>query len=194
MNICIYGASSNLIDKGYIDATEELGYLLAKRGHKLIFGAGAGGLMGAAARGFYRAGGSILGIVPSFFNVDGVLFEDCDELIYTETMRERKQLMEKRADAFIAVPGGIGTFDEMFEILTLKQLGIHNKPTVFFNTNGYYNTLLSFLEFSKNQEFMTENTLSMAPLIDSPEELADYIESYKPQEHDFSVMKNVDNR
>ena len=130
MNICLYGASSTEIDKVYIEATEALGELLAKEGHSLVYGAGGAGLMGAAARGVKRGGGYIVGVVPSFLKVDGVLFDDCDETIFTNTMRERKQIMEERADAFIVTPGGIGTYEEFFEIYTLKQLGQLHKPIV----------------------------------------------------------------
>ena len=94
MNICIYGASSDAIDPVYLSRVENLGETLAKRGHGLVFGAGAKGVMGAAARGFRKAGGPIKGVAPTFFNVDGVLFEHCTEFVPTETMRERKQIME----------------------------------------------------------------------------------------------------
>ena len=114
MNICVYGASSNVIDKKYIEVTEELGRKMAERGHNLVFGGGANGLMGAAARGVYEKGGYIVGVVPTFFNVDGILFENCNEMIRTETMRQRKQIMEDRADSFIMTPGGMGTFEEFF--------------------------------------------------------------------------------
>ena len=101
-----------------------------------MYGAGANGLMGAVARGVCEENGTIIGVTPSFFNVDGILFENVSELITTETMRERKQIMEDKADAFIVTPGGIGTLEEFFEILTLKQLGRHGKAIVIFNQNG----------------------------------------------------------
>ena len=107
MNICVFGASSDTIDKMYIDAVFELGKKIAERGHTLIFGAGAAGLMGACARGASAGNGQIIGVAPSFFQVDGVLYEKCTELISTDTMRERKHIMEDRSDAFIMVPGGL---------------------------------------------------------------------------------------
>ena len=124
MNICVYGASSNQIDKDFIKAGELLGEEIAKRGHTLIFGAGANGLMGAAARGAASQNGKIIGIAPKFFNADGVLYEKCTELIMTGTMRERKQTMEDMSEAFVMVPGGIGTLEEFFEILKAIFLGI----------------------------------------------------------------------
>ena len=117
MNVCLYGASSTEIGEPYITATETLGEMLACRGHSLVYGAGGAGLMGAAARGMKRGGGYVVGVVPSFLKVDGVLFDGCDEMIFTDTMRERKQIMEERADAFVVTPGGIGTFEEFFEDL-----------------------------------------------------------------------------
>jgi uncharacterized protein (TIGR00730 family) len=114
--------------------TQELGRVLAQKGYTLVFGGGAQGLMGAAARGFKEMNGRIIGIAPTFFmNVDGVLYDQCSQFIYTETMRERKQLMEEHSDAFLVTPGGIGTFEEFFEILTLKQLGRHTKPILIYN-------------------------------------------------------------
>jgi uncharacterized protein (TIGR00730 family) len=122
---------------------EQLGREMASRGHSLVFGAGAHGLMGAAARGVRDGGGYILGVVPRFFDDADVeeLCDFCDELIRTDTMRQRKQIMEDNCDAFIVAPGGIGTFEEYFEILTSKQLCRHNKPIVLYNINGYYDEL-----------------------------------------------------
>ena len=127
MNICVYGASSDAIDPRFLAAGEALGREMARRGHGLIFGGGGHGLMGAVARGMTQGGGSITGIAPRFFNVDGVLYDGCTEFLYTETMRERKALMESKADAFVMTPGGIGTYEEFFEILTLRQLGQHHR-------------------------------------------------------------------
>ena len=120
MKICVFGAASAHIDDIYVKKIEELGEMLAKRGHSLVFGAGATGLMGAAARGFKRGGGYIHGIIPEFFREEGVeiIYDDCDKMTYTKTMSERKQKMEDDCDAFIIAPGGIGTFEEFFEVLT----------------------------------------------------------------------------
>lgn len=191
MNICVYGASSTEIDKLYINATEELGEELGKAGHNLVYGGGANGLMGAAARGFVKGGGEVIGVAPSFFQVDGVLFEKCTEMIYTETMRERKQIMEEKADAFVAVPGGIGTFDELFEILTLKQLGRHNKPIVIYNINGYYDSLIAMLDNAVRQKFMTEKSKALLKVVNTPKDLLTYLTEYKGEDFDFSVLKKV---
>ncbi len=168
MNVCLYGASSTEIDKAYIEATETLGELLAKEGHSLVYGAGGAGLMGAAARGMKRGGGCVVGVVPSFLKVDGVLFDGCDEIIFTDTMRERKQIMEDRADAFIVTPGGIGTYEEFFEIYTLKQLGQLHKPIVIFNINGYFNDMLAMLRRTVDERFMREASLQLVAVADTP--------------------------
>ncbi len=178
MNICVYGAASNEIDKSYIEAGESLGREMGKRKHTLIFGGGNNGLMGAAARGVHEKGGYIVGIAPSFFNVDGALFPHCDELIHTDTMRERKQLMEEKSDAFVVTPGGIGTFEEFFEILTLRSLDRHKKPIAILNTNGYYDALLQFLRDGVKQNFLKAGNLNLFFVSDSVTEILDYCEHY----------------
>lgn len=191
MNICLYGASSTELDKSFITATEQLGEKMGLKGHNLVYGGGANGLMGAAARGVRKGGGKVIGVAPSFFQVDGVLFEDCAEFIYTETMRERKQIMEQRAEAFVMVPGGIGTFDEFFEIITLKQLGQHNKPVAIFNINGYYDSLVAMLENAVKYKFMTDSSRDLAPVFEDAESLIKYLEEYKAEDYSFSVFKKV---
>ncbi len=189
MNICVYGASSNAINGNYIKETEHLGNLLAQRGHGLVYGAGANGLMGAVARGTAAYGGKIVGVAPTFFEVDGVLYDGCTEFIPTETMRERKQIMEDRSDAFIMVPGGIGTFEEFFEILTLKQLCRHNKPIAVFNIEAYYDKLIAFLEHSINQGFMKPICKNLYKIFDQPEAMLDYIEQYDDKPMQFKDLK-----
>lgn len=191
MNICVYGASSTTINERYITKTEELGREMAKRGHGLVFGAGANGLMGAVARGVNSVGENIVGVVPSFFNVDGIIFEHCSELIRTETMRQRKQIMEDRSDAFIVTPGGIGTFEEFFEILTLKQLGRHKKPIAIFNIDGYYDSMENMIENAVAGNFLTEESKSLYRSFDGTEELLDYIENYDFDFADVTKMKNI---
>ncbi len=193
MNICVYGASSNTIDQKYIKDGEALGRIMAERGHMLIFGAGNGGLMGATARGMHENGGKTVGVAPRFFSADGLLFPHCDELLRTDTMRERKQIMEDRSDAFIMAPGGIGTFEEFFEILTLKQLARHTKPIAVLNTNGYYDPLFSMLQRAVDGNFMTDKNLLLYGVFDTPEAALDYIETAKDAAHDITHYKNVEN-
>ena len=177
MNVCLYGASSTEIGESYIAETEALGELLAKNGHSLVYGAGGAGLMGAAARGMKRGGGVVIGVVPSFLKVDGVLFDGCDEMIFTDTMRERKQIMEERADAFIVTPGGIGTYEEFFEIYTLKQLGQLQKPIVIFNINGYFDDMLAMLRRAVDERFMRQASLELVTVAHTPAGVLERLEA-----------------
>ncbi len=191
MNICVYGAASNEIDKSYIEAGEALGREMGKRKHTLIFGGGTNGLMGAAARGVYENDGNIVGIAPSFFNVDGALFPHCEKLIYTDTMRERKQLMEEKSDAFVVTPGGIGTFEEFFEILTLRSLDRHKKPIAILNTNGYYDALLQFLREGVKQNFLKEGNLELFFVSDTVTEILDYCENFSDNKSNIENTRFV---
>lgn len=191
MNICVYGASSNTIDINFVEKVEKLGEEIAKRGHNVVYGGGAQGLMGAVARGARKADGKVKGIAPSFFNVDGVLFEDCTEFIYTETMRERKQLLEDHSDCFIVAPGGIGTFEEFFEVLTLKQLRRHEKAIVIYNINGYYDEMEKMIENAINEGFMKESCRELYTYFDDMNKMLDYLEAYVPEKAEPCKYKNV---
>jgi len=170
MKICVYAASGRELHEDYFKAAQALGRAIALGGHSLVFGGGNEGLMGACARGVLSEGGEIIGIAPRFFDEPGVLFKECSSFIYTETMRERKQLMEQQADAFIMLPGGIGTFEEFFEILTLKQLGRHSKPIAILNTRGYYEPMLAMLRFTAEEKFMSAKCLELFRLCNEPQE------------------------
>ena len=191
MKICVYGSASDEIARVYLEAGERLGAEMARRGHTMVFGAGACGMMGAAARGVTAQKGHMLGIVPSFLNVDGVLYDKCDELVYTETMRERKQRMEDSADGFIMTAGGIGTFEEFFEILTLKQLGRHDKPIVILNTNGYYDSLLDTLRRAMDEKFVKDKTSELYFVTDSIADALDYLEAYQSRERDIREYRSL---
>ncbi len=178
MRICVYGAASNEIDKSFLTAGEKLGKEMGKHHHDLVFGGGANGLMGAVARGICDSKSHILGIVPQFFNIDGALFDKCSEMIFTDTMRERKMLMENHSDAFIVTPGGIGTFEEFFEILTLRSLDRHKKPIAILNTNGYYDSLIEFLRNGVEQNFLKSANLELFFVSDDESEILDYLENH----------------
>ncbi len=182
MRICVYGAASPTIDPRYIEAVEQLGREMVKRGHSLVFGGGANGLMGAVARGVRDEGGHILGVIPTFFADEQIeaVCDFCTELIEPHTMRERKRIMEDNADAFIVVPGGIGTFEEFYEILTSKQLCRHNKPIALYNIMGYFNELCIMMEQSVKKEFIREDCLSLYKVTDDIEELLTYTEAPQP--------------
>ena len=190
MNICVYGAASREIDKKYIDIVENLCEELAKRGHTLIFGAGGSGLMGAAARGFKKGGGRVCGVVPQFFKEQKIeaLYKDADNTIYTRDMGTRKQIMEENADAFIVTPGGIGTFDEFFQVLTLKQLKQNNKPIALFNIDGYYYSIQALMHNGAQEKFLREDCLDLYQCFTEEEidELIKYVET-PPEENNKSV-------
>lgn len=191
MKICVFGASSAHIDDKYIEIVEKLGEAMAKRGHSLVFGAGGTGLMGAAARGVKRGGGYIHGVVPTFFKENGVeiLYDKCDKMTYTETMRERKAIMEDDADAFIVVPGGVGTFEEFFEIVTLKQLNRHDKAIAVLNVDNYYDELEVFMKTACERKFITKSCLTLYSIFENIDSILDYLETYVPQRVHFSRTK-----
>ena len=192
MRICVYGAASPTIDPEYIQKVEIMGKEMVARGHSLVFGGGGNGLMGAAARGVRAAGGDILGVIPKFFDEEKVeaICDFCDELIQPDTMRQRKQIMEDNSDAFIVTPGGIGTFEEFFEILTLKQLCRHNKPIVLYNLKGYYNELNQVMEESIKKNFIRDNCRELYQITDDLEQLFAYIEAPTDQTHTVKELKD----
>lgn len=191
MRICVYGASSSVLDEKYMLGGYDLGRAMAEAGHGLVFGGGDSGLMGAVARGVKEHGGEVIGVAPSFFNVDGVLYQACDEMIYTETMRERKQKMEDLSDAFVMSPGGIGTFEEFFEILTARQLGLHRKAIAILNTAGYFDELIAFLRKAAEQRFMTNAALNIFGVFSDSAELVSYLETYEPTFEGVANYKEI---
>ena len=192
MKICIYGAASPTIDRFYIQKVEELGKILAERGHSLVFGGGGNGLMGAAARGFRDGKGKIVGVIPKFFDEEGVeaICDFCDDLIFTENMRERKQIMEDNSDAFIVVPGGIGTYEEFFEILTLKQLCRHNKPIAIYNLLNYYDELNATMEKAMDKNFIKRSCSGLYELTDDVDRIISYIERPADDSRRVSELKD----
>lgn len=174
MRICVYGAASTELSEYYLQDAFLLGKALADRGIGLVFGGGATGVMGGLARGAAAGGGEIIGVSPQFFRADGVLYDGCTRLIYTETMRQRKQQMEDLADAFIMLPGGMGTLEEFFEILTLKQLGRHTKKIAILNTHGYYDILQAWMERAIAEGFMREACRNLYFMGNTIEEVLQY--------------------
>ena len=191
MKIAVYGAASSLIDSSYKEKGKELGKKMAERGHGLVFGGGANGMMGAVAEGVHEKQGYILGVVPEFFHEANaeISYKECSEYLYTDTMRERKRQMEENSDAFIITPGGIGTLDEFFEILTLKQLGRHNKAIVLFDINGFFDELASYLYKIVKQQFITSDCVELCKVSTDIDEILNYIEEYDPKNIDISKVK-----
>lgn len=179
-NVCVFASSSAELDRQYYEDAAALGRGIAKRGWGVVFGAGTEGLMGALARGAAECGGHIVGVIPDLMNVPGVVYEHCSELIATRTMRERKAIMEQRADAFIALPGGFGTLEEILEIITLRQLGYHKKPVALVNTSGFYDHLVAQFMRIVDLRFAHKEALAVFSLLDTPEEALDYIAKATP--------------
>ncbi len=192
MRLCVYGAASPTIDPEYIEKVELLGAEMVRRGHSLVFGGGGNGLMGAASRGVRSQGGKIFGVIPRFFEEEKVeaISDACDELVYPETMRERKQIMEDHSDGFIVVPGGIGTFEEFFEILTLKQLCRHQKPIAIYNINGYYDEMIQFMNKAIEQQFIRGNCMDLFFITDDREALFCYLENPEEPKHSVKELKD----
>ena len=145
-SICVYCSSSDAVAADYVQAAEELGREIGARGMSLVYGGTSVGLMGRVARAAQANGAPVVGVIPESIESRGLAFAGCDELIVTRDLRDRKAVMEDRADAFIALPGGFGTLEEVLEVLTLKQLQLHSKPIVLLNIAGFYDPLLAFFE------------------------------------------------
>lgn len=179
--IAVYCASSNRIDGAYVAVAERLGKLLAERGHTLVYGGGDVGLMGHLARAVHDTGGHVIGVIPEALKLlEGVAYGLSDELIVTQTMRERKGIIFERSEAFIALPGGLGTLEELLEVLTLKQLRYHTFPIVILNTNGFFDGLLAFFDHLIAQHFARPATRDLYHVASTPEDALAHIEVYEP--------------
>lgn len=154
MNICVYSASSGQVPQVYVEAAELLGTTMARQGHSLINGAGRTGLMGATANAILAAGGKAIGVIPEFMVERGWQHSGMTRLVITPDMHRRKEAMAEMSDACIALPGGVGTLEELLEIITWKQLGLYIKPIVLLNINGYFNPLLQMLAAAVDNRFM----------------------------------------
>lgn len=143
-SVCVYCGSSNTVDPRYLTDANAIGRSFAEAGLKLVYGGGGVGLMGAAARGAHAAGGKVLGVIPSFLRGREQPFDDVETLV-VETMHERKMLMFERSDAFVVLPGGIGTLEEIIELLSWRRLDLHQKPIVFHNPDGFWEPLFALI-------------------------------------------------
>jgi uncharacterized protein (TIGR00730 family) len=178
----VFCASSNAVDAVYLDAATDLGRRMGEAGIDLVYGGASIGLMGAVARGVHEKGGRVTGVLPKFFKKKEIEYGEADELIVTSTMRERKAVMDERSDAFIVLPGGVGTLEEAMEIFSLIQLKQTAKPLVFINTDSFYDGIIRHFEKLVDLKFAKEETLSMYALVASPEEAIEYIENFRPPE------------
>ena len=169
-SVCVYCASSTQIDEKYFRAAEKLGTLIAQYGLRLITGAGNLGLMNAVQNAALAAGGKATGIIPTFMIKEGWHHTGLTELIETNTMHERKQMMADMSDGVIALPGGCGTLEELLEIITWKQLGLYLNPIVILNVDGYYDALLAQLERGLKDQFLRPIHANIWKVATTPEE------------------------
>src|SRR4030095_8442054 len=157
-SVTVYCSSSRHVAPDYFVAARALGKAIANEDWNLVYGGNAVGVMGALADAARAGGARVIGVTPQLLVDKGIADQQCDDLVITSGMRERKALLEQRGDAFIALPGGIGTLEEIFEILVARQLGYHSKPIVLLNIDGYYDPLLRMLENGRQQQFIREGT------------------------------------
>lgn len=191
MNICIFAASSSKIDSLYIDTASHLGELIATGGHNIVYGGGGIGLMGALANAAMRKGAKITGVIPSFMYDNGWGHDDIDEVIITEDMGSRKKKMFELSDALIALPGGIGTLEELTEAITLKQLGLFRGPLVILNTGQFYSQFLSFLESIIDKGFMRKIHKKIWMVAATPEETMEAINTYNDWHDDPASIARI---
>jgi uncharacterized protein (TIGR00730 family) len=170
-SICVYCGSRNGISPIYTQVAQEVGHWIGSHQGQLVYGGGENGLMGLVAKSTMEAGGRVVGIIPTALQTKEKPRIACDELHVVDTMHERKQMMAERADVFIALPGGIGTFEEFFEIWTWRQLGYHDKPIGLLNTEGYYDGLLAFAKSSVEQGFLSDAQMSLIKTASQASEL-----------------------
>ena len=168
-SVCVFAASSEGARPTYGEVAARLGRLLVEQGMTLVYGAGKVGLMGAVAEAVRDAGGSIVGVIPDRLNIPALTFSDCDELIITRTMSERKAVMTERSDGFVVLPGGFGTLEEFFEVLVLKQLGYHNKPIVFLNSEGAFDGLMAHFAELVDSDLVREDQCDLFSVASTPE-------------------------
>ena len=180
--LCVYCSSSNYLDKKYYIFAEEFGRKLGENGYNMVYGGTTVGMMGVIANNALKNNAEVIGVIPERIASYGLEHPNLAKVIVTKDMRERKATMEKYADAFVALPGGFGTFEEVFEILVAKQLGYHNKPIIFFNFDNYYDNMFQMFETVYKTKFAKEEVRKLYFCTSNIDEMFDYLKSYKPVE------------
>ena len=181
-SICVFCSSSEVLDKSFFEIAHEFGKLIAENGFNLVHGGGMIGLMGAISESVQKHGGKVTGVLPERLNLEGIASETDDEIIITKDMADRKTEMRKRSEAFVALPGGFGTLEEILEVITLKQLRYHTKPIVFLNRNDFYKPLIEMFERFYENSFAKPEYRNLYFLANSPDEAMKYILDYKYEE------------
>lgn len=179
-NIAVYCSSSDILHKDYFDVAEKTGKVIGDNGYTLIYGGGKTGLMGKVAESTHNNKGKVTGVFPKIFIDKDLAYEKADEFIITEDMYERKKTMAEKADAFIVLPGGFGTLEEVLDVITQKQLEIHKKPIVFINTRGYYNKLIEMFEVTYEENTAKTQHRDLYYVTDNIEDAFKHIKNYTP--------------
>jgi uncharacterized protein (TIGR00730 family) len=174
-SICVYCGSRKGVADAFVQAARDVGRWIGERGGQLVYGGGNNGLMGIVADATLAAGGTVIGVIPRALVEKEFAKRDCTELHVVETMHDRKQMMAERATAFLALAGGIGTFEELFEVWTWRQLGYHDKPVAILNTSGYYDPLLQFLQGSIRAGFMNDWQMDLVRIGTEPAALCEVL-------------------
>lgn len=182
MKICVYCSSSDEIDPKYFELAQAIGTLIGQNGHDFVFGGGAIGLMGEVAKSAQAHGSKVIGVMPKKLHQHKICYEGCDEFIITENMRDRKQKMDELSDAFITLPGGFGTLEEISEMITGKQLSFHNKPILILDCDNFYAPLMHFFDNIIEEKFAQPTCKELYKITSSPQEALEYIENYRPQD------------
>jgi len=185
MKISVFAASSSKVHSIYLDAATSLGHLLAADGHEIIYGGGDVGLMGALADSAHTSGGKITGVIPEFMVRNGWNHTGVKEMIITEDMNSRKRKIFELADAVIALPGGIGTLEELTEAITLKQLGLFKGPVVILNVAGFYDGLLDFLDQLSEANFIRSDHRNLWSVASTPSESLKLVADYSGWNDDW---------
>jgi len=167
-SVCVYCGSKPGLEPQFAQVAQQVGRWIGQHGGQLVYGGGKAGLMGVVAQATLEAQGRVVGIIPKALMEREMAFTQCQELIVVDTMHERKRLMAERSDVFVALPGGIGTLEELFEVWTWRQLGYHDKPIGILNTAGYFNHLLAFLKTSVTQELLSDWQMNLVQIDGSP--------------------------
>ena len=181
-NVCVFCASSANIDERYLADAHQLGTLLAQAGWRCVNGGGAVGLMGAVTDGALDADGEVTGVIPKFMVDNGWCYDRLIDVVVTADMHQRKQIMSDMADAVIALPGGVGTLEELLETLTWRQLGLVKVPVIILNTLGYYDPLLAMLHHAIDEGFMKSSHAALWQVATTPAEAIALLEDTKPLE------------
>ena len=179
-NVCVFGASSANIDARYADDARELGRCLAENGWRCVNGGGSVGLMGAVTDGTLDAGGEVTGVIPKFMVDNGWCYDRLEDVVVTADMHQRKQIMSEMADAVIALPGGVGTLEELLETLTWRQLGLVKTPIIILNSLGYYDNLLSMLNHAIDEGFMKQSHARLWQVATTPQQAIALLDDCPP--------------